>query len=143
MSRATRVATGASPQVVRVGAVVLAAIVLLLPPWAVYLALVLPAQQVTPNWDVVWVGFDLALSVLAAAALVALRRRSGWSPVLSGALAAALVCDAWFDVMTSTGEERMLAVSLALLVELPVAAVVAVVGVRREAAGAGLDGAAG
>jgi len=32
--------------------------------------------------------------------------------------------------MTSTGEERMLAVSLALLVELPVAAVVAVVGVR-------------
>ena len=131
MSRAGPLARAeVSPQVVRVGAVVLAAIMLLLPPWAVYLAIALPAQQVTPNWDVVWVGFDLALAVLAAAGLVALRRHSRWSPVLCGALAAALVCDAWFDVMTSTGEERVLAVALALLVELPLAAVVATVGVR-------------
>ncbi len=120
----------ASPKAVRVGVVVLAAIALLLPPWAVYLAVVLPGEHVTPNWDVVWVGFDLALSALAAAALVALRRRSRWTPVLGGALAAALVCDAWFDVMTSTGEERALAVALALLVELPVAAIAALVGVR-------------
>jgi len=118
------------PKAVAVGAILLAAIALLLPPWAVYLALVLPGEHVAPNWDVVWVGFDLALSALAAAALVALRRRSPWTPVLAGALAAALVCDAWFDVLTSTGDERVLAVALALLVELPVAAITAFVGVR-------------
>lgn len=119
-----------SPKGVHVGAVVLAAIAIVLPPWAVYLAVALPGEHVAPNWDVVWAGFDLALSVLAAGALVALRRRSQWTPVLGGALAAALVCDAWFDVMTSTGEERVLAVVLALLIELPVAAIAALIAVR-------------
>lgn len=118
------------PRAVRVGVAVLAAMAVLLPPWAVYLAVVLPGEHVAPNWDVVWVGFDLALSALAAAALIALRRRSSWTPVLAGALAAALACDAWFDVMTSTGDERSLAVVLAVIVELPVAAIVALVGVR-------------
>lgn len=119
--------------VVRVGVVVLAAIALVLPPWAIYLAIVLPGERVTPNWDVVWAGFDLGVSVLAAVALVALRRGSRWTPALGGALAAAFVCDAWFDVMTSTGDERALAIALALLVELPVAALAAVVGVRSVA----------
>ena len=63
-----------------------------------------------PNWDVVWVGLDLALAALAAAAVLAFRRRSRWTPVLGGALAAALVCDAWFDVMTSDGSDRWVAV---------------------------------
>lgn len=119
--------------VVRVGVIVLAAIALVLPPWAVYLAIVLPGERVTPNWDVVWAGFDLGVSVLAAVALVALRRRSRWTPTLGGALAAAFVCDAWFDVMTATGDERVLAIVLALLVELPVATLAAVVGVRSVA----------
>ena len=119
-----------SPKAVRAGVVILAAIALLLPPWAAYLAVVLPGEHVAPNWDVVWAGFDLALSALAAAALIALRRRSPWTPVLAGALAAAFVCDAWFDVMTSTGDERSLAIAFALLLELPAAAVAAFVGVR-------------
>jgi len=120
---------------VRVGVFVLAAVALLLPAWALYLAAVLPREHVAPHWDVLWVGFDLALATLAALALVALRRHSHWTPVLAGALAAALVCDAWFDVMTSTGEDRLLAIALALVVELPVAAVAAVVGVRSTRAG--------
>ena len=74
-----------------------------------------------PNWDVVWVGFDLALAALAAAAVIAFRRRSPWTPVFGGALAAALVCDAWFDVMTSDGSDRWVAVGLAVFAELPVA----------------------
>jgi len=120
---------------VRVGVFVLAAVALLLPAWALYLAVVLPREHVSPHWDVLWVGFDLALATLAALALVALRRHSHWTPVLAGALAAALVCDAWFDVMTSTGDDRVLAIALALVVELPVAAVAAVVGVRSTRAG--------
>jgi hypothetical protein len=76
------------------------------------------------------VGFDLALATLAAAAVLAFRRRTRWTPVLGGAGAAALVSDAWFDVMTSDGSDRWVAVALALLAELPVAALAAVIGVR-------------
>jgi len=114
----------------RVALLVLAGVALLLPAWALYLALVLPREHVAPNWDVVWVGLDLGLASLAAASLVALHRRSRWTPVLAGALAAALVCDAGFDVMTSTGGDRVFAVLLAVLVELPIAGIAAVIGVR-------------
>jgi hypothetical protein len=114
----------------RVGLFVLVALALFLPGWALYLAVVLPREHVAGNWDVVWVGFDLGLAVLAAHGVVALRRRSEWTPVLGGALAAALACDAWFDVVTSSGDDRLLAIGLALLVELPIAAVAAVVGIQ-------------
>ena len=114
----------------RIGVVVLAGVALLLPAWAIYLAVVLPREHVVPNWDVVWTGFDLGLAALAAAAVIAFRRRSPWTPVLAGAVAAALACDAWFDVMTSTGNDRLFAIGLALLAELPIAVVAAVVGVR-------------
>ena len=115
---------------VRIGVLVLGGVALLLPAWALYLAVVLPREHVAPNWDVVWVGLDLGLAGLAAAAVIAFRRRSPWTPVLGGALAAALVCDAWFDVMTSDGSDRWFAVGLALFAELPVAVLAAVVGVR-------------
>ena len=121
----------------RLAVLVLAAAALLLPAWALYLAVVLPREHVAPNWDVVWVGLDLGLATLAAAALFALHHRSRWTPVLGGALAAALVCDAWFDVMTSTGDDRIFAIGLAALVELPIAVVAAVVGVRSTATRAG------
>jgi hypothetical protein len=114
----------------RVGLFLLVALALFLPGWALYLAVVLPREHVAGNWDVVWVGFDLGLAVLAALGVVALRRRSEWTPVLGGALAAALACDAWFDVVTSSGDDRLLAIGLALLVELPIAAVAAVVGIQ-------------
>jgi hypothetical protein len=122
---------GAAPwSPLRIGIVVLAGTALLLPAWALYLAVALPHEHVAPNWDVVWVGLDLALAALAATAVLAFRRRSRWTPVLGGALAAALVCDAWFDVMTSDGNDRWVAAALALFAELPVAALAVVVGVR-------------
>jgi hypothetical protein len=113
-----------------VAVVVLAAVAFVLPAWALYLAVVLPREHVTPNWDVVWVGLDLGLAALAGTALVALYHRSRWTPVLAGALAAALVCDAWFDVLTSTGNDRLFALGLAILIELPVAAVATLIGLR-------------
>ena len=118
----------------RLAILVLAFAALLLPAWALYLAVVLPREHEAPNWDVVWVGLDLGLASLAAGALFALHRRSRWTPVLGGALAAALVCDAWFDVMTSTGDDRLFAIGLAIFVELPIAAIAAVVGVRSVSA---------
>jgi hypothetical protein len=127
---------GAAPwSPLRIGVFVLAGVALLLPAWALYLAVVLPREHVAPNWDVVWVGFDLALAALAAAAVLAFRRRSRWTPVFGGALAAALVCDAWFDVLTSDGSDRWVAVALAVFAELPVAVLAAVVGVRSVPAG--------
>jgi hypothetical protein len=50
--------------------------------------------------------------------------------LLVGALAAALVCDAWFDVIASDGHDRWFAAGLALVAGLPVASLAAVVGVR-------------
>jgi hypothetical protein len=120
-----------------VAVVVLAAVAIVLPAWALYLAVVLPREHVAPNWDVVWVGLDLGLAALAGTALLALYHRSRWTPVLAGALAAALVCDAWFDVMTSTGGDRLFALGLAVVVELPVAACATVIGVRSSAMRAG------
>lgn len=114
----------------RIGVLVLAGVALLLPAWALYLAFALPREHVVPNWDVVWVGLDLGLAVLAAAAVLTFRRRSPWTSVVCGALAAALVCDAWFDVLTSDGSDRWFAIGRALLAELPVAALAVVVGVR-------------
>jgi hypothetical protein len=121
----------------RIGVVVLAGVALLLPAWALYLAVVLPREHVAPNWDVVWVGLDLGLAALAAAAVIALRRRSRWTPVLCGALAAALVCDAWFDILTSTGDDRLFAIGLAVLAELPIATLAVIVGVRSNQASGG------
>ena len=114
----------------RLAILVLAFAALLLPAWALYLAVVLPREHEAPNWDVVWVGLDLGMAVLAALVLIAWRRHSAWTPVLAGALAAALTCDAWFDVMTSRGGDRLFAIGLALFVELPIAAIAATIGVR-------------
>jgi hypothetical protein len=116
--------------ILRIGLFVLVAMALFLPAWALYLAVVLPREHVSPDWDVLWVGFDLGLALLAAAAFLALRRQSAWTPLVAGALASALVCDAWFDVLTSSGDDRLLALGLAIFAELPVAAVAVVVGIR-------------
>lgn len=41
-----------------------------------------------------------------------------------------LVCDAWFDVMTAHGDDRVWSVVTALLVELPLAAVLVLAATR-------------
>jgi hypothetical protein len=117
-------------KLLRVALAVLAGVAVVMPLWALYLAQILPREHVADNWDVVWVGLDLGLAMLAAILVIALRRHSAWTPVLAGALAAALTCDAWFDVMTSRGGDRLFAIGLALLVELPIAAIAATIGVR-------------
>ena len=50
------------------------------------------------------------------------RARAGSSP-LAAATAAMLVCDAWFDIVTSTPGERLEAVLQAVLAELPLAVI--------------------
>lgn len=95
---------------------------LLLAPWTVYLAITLPRHATAPNYDVAWSGFDvMLLTALAATAYTSLRR-SRYLSTAATAAAVLLVVDSWFDVLTSTGGERLRAVALAAVIQLPLAA---------------------
>ena len=101
-----------------------AALILLgtaLVPWTIWLALTLPARQVVHNWDAAWVGFDIGLVVMLGATGAALLTGHRIGKLLTPVIATLLVCDAWFDVLTSSGRDRWESLSLALVVELPLA----------------------
>ncbi|TCM47149.1 hypothetical protein [Kribbella sp. VKM Ac-2568] len=91
-------------------------------PWTVYLAVTLPSHYEARNWVATWVGFDvILLAMLVATAVFGWRRRLLLFPAAfaSGVL---LVCDAWFDVLTSQrGADLVQALLTAFLVELPLA----------------------
>jgi hypothetical protein len=91
-------------------------------PWTVYLSLTLPDHARTHNYRLAWVGFD-AMLILAmlATALLAWRGRP-LAGQAAGCTATMLVVDAWFDVTTSGRHQVGTALLLAVLVELPLAA---------------------
>jgi hypothetical protein len=94
-------------------------------PWIVYLGFSLPARQVSIHNDVAWVGFDVfELLALGATGYLALRR-SRYLALASASAATLLICDAWFDVMTSSGHQILESIVLAAVVELPLAGVCA------------------
>jgi hypothetical protein len=94
-------------------------------PWTVYMVATLPARHVQPNYyDVAWGGFDIVLAALLVASGVGLLRRRLWVQSTATAAATMLVCDAWFDILSSRpGTERVLAILLALVAELPSAVI--------------------
>jgi cation transport ATPase len=99
--------------------------------WIGVLAVTLPHDYRAGGWRITWIGFDAALlAVFAVTAWAAWKRRQVLILCLV-VLAALLTCDAWFDV-TLDWETRgfWFSLLLALLVELPVAAM-ALVGARR------------
>jgi hypothetical protein len=106
-------------------------VVLLL--WTVWIATSLHPHHVTEHWDVAWTGFDLGLAALFLATAYAGHRRSLWLPVFAATLGTLLVVDAWFDiVLESHYDERRNAILLAVVVELPVAAVCYWIAYRSE-----------
>ena len=91
--------------------------------WIAILAITLPERGILHNEDVVWVGFDIGLLAgLIWTAWAALRRNRSL-PLAAAATGALLMTDAWFDVVGSDGHDRMAAIVMALLVELPLSAV--------------------
>jgi hypothetical protein len=93
-------------------------------PWILYLTFTLPSRHVTFHYDLAWIGFDVALLASFAATAWATFRGSRWLVPLAAVTATMLVCDAWFDVVTSqSGSEMWEAVAEAMLAELPLAAV--------------------
>ena len=83
----------------------------------------LPRHYVANHWGVAWGGFDLGLGLALAGTAVMVARRSPFAEVMAAVTGTLLVCDAWFDVLTSRGASDIAqAAALALLVELPLAA---------------------
>jgi hypothetical protein len=97
--------------------------VLVLVPWIAYLGLSLPRAYVAHNWDRVWIGFDVLLLVLMVATAVLGWLRRQLVVLTAFATGVLLVCDAWFDVLTATDRDVGISSLTALLVELPLAAV--------------------
>jgi hypothetical protein len=90
-------------------------------PWTLYLTYTLPARHVTERYDLAWIGFDIAL--LAAFALTGwcILRSSKWLVPIAAVTGTMLVCDAWFDTITSSGGEQVEAILEACFAELPLA----------------------
>lgn len=95
-------------------------------PWTLWLTFTLPSRHVTEHYDVAWVVFDCALFCAFAATAWSAVRASEWLVPFAAVTGTMLLCDAWFDVMTSIGSgEALEAILEALLAELPLALVCA------------------
>lgn len=97
------------------------AVVLL--PWTAFLFSTLPRHYVANHWRLAWGGFDVGLGFALVATALAVARRSPFAEVTAAVTGTLLVCDAWFDVLTSRGlSDIAQAVTSAAIVELPLAA---------------------
>ena len=102
-------------------AFILCALILIV--WAAFLILTLPRNYTANHWRVAWGGFDIGLGAAMVATAVAVIRRSPYAEVAATVCGTLLVCDAWFDALTSrTSAELVQAGFEAALVELPLAA---------------------
>ena len=93
-------------------------------PWALWLSQSLKPHHRDANWDLAWSGFATGLAVLFMLTAFAAYRRSPWVGALAAATGALLVTDAWFDILLeSHADDRRNAIMLAVLAELPAAAI--------------------
>jgi hypothetical protein len=91
-------------------------------PWTILLGFTLPPKYDAGHWDLLWVGFDAALiAVLALASWAAWfgRQILATAALVAGTL---LLCDAWFDIITSIGHrDQWLTLLTGLGAEIPLA----------------------
>lgn len=110
------------PLPVWVGPLLLVAAIVLV-PWTLWLTYSLPSRHVTFHYDLAWIGFDVGLLASFAATGWCALRGSKWLAGFAAVTGTMLVCDAWFDVVTSqSGGEMVEALLEAVFVELPLAA---------------------
>ena len=104
-------------------ALILALFGLGLIPWAVYLFVTLPPDYTANHWWLAWGGFDVALIAVLLLTALAVARRSAYAELAATVAGTLLVCDVWFDVLTSRGTADLTQAILgAVFVELPLAA---------------------
>jgi hypothetical protein len=102
---------------------VLGSVAIALFPWTAYLSATLPSEHVTHHWQVAWAGFDLFEAAALVATFVTMLRRSAFVTIAASVAGTALLCDAWFDLVTAQpGRELWWALLFALVAELPLAA---------------------
>ncbi len=90
-------------------------------PWTVvYLLRVTPIVE-THRLRLVWTGLDLFELAAMLVVVSCIRRGSPWLVVGATALGCLLCCDAWVNVMASSGIDQALGIGLAVI-ELPLAA---------------------
>lgn len=103
-------------------ALVLGGIALALVPWTLYLSYTLPARHVTDHWRLAWSGFDVGLAASLVGTAVGVARNAPWLEAAAAISTALLLTDAWFDIMLSNGAvERLEAIALAMVAEVPLA----------------------
>jgi hypothetical protein len=103
-------------------ALFLGGIALALVPWTLYLSYSLPARHVTNHWSVAWSGFDVGLAASLLATAVGVVRNAPWLEAAAAVSTVLLFTDAWFDIVLAHGAgERLEAIALALVAEVPLA----------------------
>jgi len=108
----------------------------LMVPWTLYLAVTLPRHYSAHHYWLGWAGFDVALVAVLVTTGLSIRRGSLAVTRYAAVAATMLVIDAWFDVLNAaTGSDALVAVSLAVVVELPLAYICWQLSVRRTRAG--------
>ncbi|HET7555445.1 MAG TPA: hypothetical protein VFJ75_07315 [Gaiellaceae bacterium] len=101
----------------------LGGVALVLLPWSAFLSATLPSRHVAEHWELAWTGFDLFEAAAIIGTFVAVLRRSPAVTVLATIAGTALLCDAWFDLVTaSPGRDVQWALLFAVFAELPLAA---------------------
>jgi hypothetical protein len=106
-------------RLIRLGLSAVAA--LLLVPWIFYLAFALPNEHAVRNWDVMWVGFDIAELALFAVTFWLMYKRRLLAVLTGVATGVLLLCDAWFDIMTAAPGDLWQSVAAAVVIEIPLA----------------------
>lgn len=95
---------------------------LALGPWTLYLTYSLPSRHLTRHYDLAWVGFDIALLVAFACTGWSALRPTKWLVPAAAVTGTMLLCDMWFDIVTSSGgNEQVEAILEACFAELPLA----------------------
>ena len=102
--------------------IILGGVAVILFPWSAYLSYSLPSRHLTPHWNVAWSGFDLWMAASVIATLTLLLRRSKYLAIAASITGTMLLCDAWFDMITSRGGSEVVQSALfAVFAELPMA----------------------
>jgi len=92
-------------------------------PWTALLFATLPRHYAANHWKVAWGGFDIGLGLALATTALMVARRSPLAEVTATITGTLLLCDAWFDVLTSRGVSDVTqAAASASFIELPLAA---------------------
>jgi hypothetical protein len=107
------------PQVLAAAFLAMAAILV---PWTVFLGFSLPPRYNAGHWNILWTGFDVGLIVVLGYAAWAAwfhRQVLATTAIVAGTL---LLCDGWFDIMTSIGRpDQWVTLLTGFAVELPLA----------------------